>query len=238
MKYLIFSILSVLLIVGCHKDDYYQDTGLHSPNFKGNMLDYIDSRTADERDIFDTLRQVISIAGLEDDFRNRKFTYFATPDPCIGLAVDQLNTYLYNTGKDSVRYLDEINPEVWKRLLQGYMLNGELGLLQFYQIDTLNLGAYPGQLYQTLSLDELNVGSIYQAAVSGDMSIIYQGPRKLLISYLPGGSSIRWINVTIASSNIKPTNGVVHVVNYKDHVLGFSSNRFISLVTEYGINYK
>lgn len=246
MQKVIYMLLGGLLFLNsCNKDEYYTDSGIHNPVFNGDMLSYIDSRSKDPKDIFDTLRTVITLAGLEDDFKNKNMTFFAPPDPCIGKAIDALNEQLYLNARDSVTRLDQIKPEAWRRLLQGYMLNGDMGLVDFNQIDTANLSVYNGQQYQALNGDPLNVGVVYHDAVTKNtngqetMRLKYKGPRQILISYVPEYTteSIFWVNAFISSSNIKPNNGRVHVINYNRHLLGFTTLRFNDIVNEYGIEY-
>lgn len=246
MKKLLYTVCAaVICFASCGKDEYYTDSGVHDPKFNGDMLDYIYSRSNDPIDIFDTLRTIIELAGLEEDFKTKDVTFFAPPDPCIGKAIDALNEYLYLNAKDSVKRLDQIKPEAWKRLLQGYMINGDRGLVDFSQIDTANLSVYSGQQFESLSGDPLNVGVVYHDAVTTNtsgqeiMRLKYKGPRQIMVSYVPvyTTESFYWNNALIASSNIKPDNGRVHVINYNRHVLGFTTLRFINTVNEYGIEY-
>jgi hypothetical protein len=61
-----------------------------------------------------------------------------------------------------------------------------------------------------------------------------------MISFIPDFTKPKsgWINSFISSSNIQPTNGRVHVINYNRHTFGFDPFRFTSMAREYGIDYK
>jgi len=82
---------------------------------------------------------------------------------------------------------------------------------------------------------------VYNDAVNGpkeDQVIIkYAGYRQLMISYIPDLSKPKsfWINALVSSSDINPTNGIVHALKFTNHYFGFSPNRFIALAIENGI---
>ncbi|NGM62158.1 hypothetical protein G5B30_09550 [Sphingobacterium sp. SGG-5] len=245
-KLLIYFTFAGLLIAACNKEDYYQDSGIHDAVFNGDMMDYLDSKAKRPIDLFDTLVQVIRHAGMEDVFRNEQITFFAVPDPSINSTLAALNVFLYSSGQDTVKSFRSVKPEVWRYFLSQYIIRGDYGLIDFPQVDTTKLQSFSGQLYQTYNVDEpLNVGVIYHNLQNDgpDNSIIevpYKGPRQIMISYIPDFAEPKrnWINTLIASSNIKPDNGRVHVINYNRHTFGFNTIKFILMAREYGIDYE
>jgi len=235
-----------LLATACNKDDYYRDSGTHDPAFSGSTMEYLDAKAKRPIDLFDTLVQVIRYAGMEDVFRNEQVTFFAVPDPSINRSLDQLNTFLYLSGQDTIKSFRAVKPEVWKYFLSQYVIRGDYGLIDFPQVDTLALFAFPGQLYETYNAEEpLNVGVVYHhlendGPDNSKITIPYKGPRQILISHIPDFAEPKknWINNFIASSNIKTDNGRVHVINYNRHSFGFESIKFILMAIERGIDYQ
>jgi len=240
-KILIIPLLFVLLASSCSKNDYFNDSGTHRPNFDGNMMEYFNAHAKDSTSLFDSLITIIKLAELETTVSNEQITFFAPTDPSIGKAVKSLNNRLFSTGQDTIKYLSEIDSRAWKRILQGYIIKGDLGLVDFPQVDTLDINAFGGRLYQSLDTDLIvNVGAVYHDLKNGNVVIKYKGPRQLLLSFIPDMSrpTSSWRNAYVASSNIQPTNGRLHVLRFYDHQFGFTESRFTDLVLEYGINYK
>lgn len=238
--YFLPSLLILLIGFSCSKD-YFDDSGTHKAKFDGNMLQYLQVNGQDERGLFDSLLTVINLAGLENTVANDKITFFAPTDFSIGYAIRQLNLRLFNDGQDTVTQLSEVDGRVWKKILEGYMIKGNLGIVDFPQVDTMELNAFPGALYQTLDEDlTMNVGVVFHDLKNDGVTIKYQGPRQLVYSYIPDMSNPKsfWINGYVSTSNIEPTNGRLHVIRYLDHQLGFTPFRFADLAIEYGINYK
>lgn len=240
-KLIIYFIFLIILITACKKESYYQDSGVHEIAFDGNIMEYLDSKAKRPIDLFDTLVQVIRHAGMEEVFREDQITFFAVPDPSINKSLHALNDHLYFSGQDTIKSFKEVKPEVWRYFLSQYVIKGDYGLIDFPQVDTLALFAFPGQLYQSYNPEEpLNVGVVYHDLVNDETKIDYKGPRQILISHIPDFSEPKkwWINTFIASSNIKPKNGRVHVINYNRHSFGFETYKFIRMATEQGIDYE
>lgn len=242
MKRLFFllAVLFMILSWSCNKKDYFDDSGTHKANYDGTMLQYIEARSHNTNDLFDTLLMVIKLAGMENTIANEQITFFAPTDPSIKSAIRRLNEELFSTGQDTILDLTEVDSRVWKKMLQGYIIQGNLGLVDFPQVDTVALNAFGGRLYQTLDPDLIiNIGTVFHDLRNGGVTIKYQGARQLLYSFIPDISrpTIAWRNAYIATSNIAPTNGRLHVIRYLDHQFGFSSTRFNELAIEYGIKY-
>ncbi|EDM33856.1 hypothetical protein PBAL39_03267, partial [Pedobacter sp. BAL39] len=79
------------------------------------------------------------------------------------------------------------------------------------QIDANQLTIFPGQSYYAINNTVSNIGVEY-----GDVGgVKYLGYRRLRISYIPDVSrpTEGWREVLVSSSDIQPTNGVVHVLD-------------------------
>lgn len=238
--YFLTFIAALLMLASCSKD-YFDDSGVHKAKFDGNMLQYLEQHGADKRSVFDSLLTIVKLAGLENAIANEQITFFAPPDPTIGRAINYLNERLFTAGQDTVTDLSEVDSRVWKKMLQGYIIQGNLGIVDFPQVDTMEVNAFSGRLYQTKDEDLIvNIGTVFHDLKNDGVSIKYQGPRQLLLSYIPDMSTPTnfWVNSYVATSNIEPTNGRLHVLRYIDHTFGFTGYRFSDLAIEYGINYK
>ncbi len=229
----LFVLMAMILGSGCKKYEHYIDTGVNNAKFDGNILQYLQSKPL----YFDTLTQVIKLAGMEDVFKNENITFFAAADPSIDASIRSLNTYLSLTGKDSVKTLSDIKPKAWKEILSMYIFKGTNRLKDYRQVDTLALDTYSGQGYLSYNEKPLNIGVIFNDAVNGTTRVKYAGYRQLMISYIPDLSKPKsnWINAPVSSSDINPTNGIVHALQFSNHAFGFDKNRFILIALENGI---
>ena len=54
----------------------------------------------------------------------------------------------------------------------------------------------------------------------------YAGPRQILYSYVNDFASMDMINAYVASCDIQPFNGVVHVIRFTNHNFGFDREIF------------
>lgn len=220
-----------VLFNSCHKD-YFQDTGKHMPTYDGTIMDYIKSR----KDVFNSLDTIIHLAGLETKLTQPDITFFAPGDPSIRKTIYALNRHLFLNGRDTVSSLTEIDGNIWKEYLSKYIFDGTFGLLDIPQIDTLNLDAFAGQSYVSISGVNMNIGVNYnnvEATNSQDQTQIvrYAGYRQLFLSLIRNSSSITvsgaLINAPVATSNIRMQNGYIHALEYRRHNFGFDSFAFI-----------
>jgi len=228
-------IMSVLLLVGagCQKQDYFHNTGKHTSNFNGTVLDYLKSKPG----TWDSINKIIKLAGMEDVFNKESITFFAPDDSCVRRTLVALNQQLDRDGKQQVTKLEQISPLVWKNQLSRYLFKKSKSMNDYPQLDPSNLSAYPGQIYTSYLGDLMNVGVIYNDAGG----VMYAGYRQLRLSYIPSISAPRdyntWYTATVATVNVAPTNGFVHVLNYSNHSFGFDTNQFIEEVIDKGITY-
>ncbi len=243
MKQLFFLPILVLIIFSaCKKNSYYEDTGINDPRFNGTIMDYLKSDTL----YFDTLVRVVKYAGLEASLTKDQLTFFAPPDPCFKKILDAVNDFQVKVGAGSVTRFEQIKPEVWRQFLQMYIFPGNRGLKDYTQVDTLALDTYKGALFESVSQAPMNIGVIYNDAVSGDPNTVggatilkYKGYRQLMLSYVPDQAYpySSWVNAVVAASDVAPANGRVHRLRYTTHTFGFDPFRFILLAREKGIDY-
>jgi len=233
----------LLLLNACKRDEYYIDGGRANPDYQGSMLQYL----KDKKVPFDTVAQIVKLAGMEDQFSKENFTFFAFDDDVIKRTIGDihtndrnknprllsLNQLLYEAGKDTVKTLDQISPQIWRKYLQRYMFKGVNALKDYPQIDMDLKSIYPGALHYDYNNDVSNIGVVYNSA----NGIKYIGYRQLVFSYIPDISkpNDNWYISYIASSDIKPTNGMVHSLRYQGAYLGFSLGEFFNDVYNTGL---
>ncbi len=199
----------LLLLSSCAKDDYFVDGGKAKAEYDGTILQYLESHPK-----FDTIAQIVKLAGLEDAFTKEEITFFAPTDEVIkrtigNLDVGGLNADLYRAGKDTIVVLADVPAAIWKRHLMKYMLKGKYLLKDFPQLDFDLRPLYPGGYYFGYNDDLYNIGVVYNRS----NGIKYAGYRQLSMSYVPDPSNPNsFISAAVASSDIQPTNGVVHAL--------------------------
>jgi hypothetical protein len=237
MKKLIMICAALLLLLNaCKRDEYYIDGGKANPDYPGNMLQYLQAKKVP----FDTVAQIIKLAGMEQQFSTQDFTFFAFDDDVIKKTIGNIHTFektknprllslnqlLYESGKDTVKTLDQIDPAIWKKYLQGYMFKGINRLKDYPQIDLGLRSIYPGALYYDYNNNVANIGVNFNDA----NGVKYIGYRQLVFSHIPDVSKPNddWSTNFISSSDIKPTNGVVHTLNYTGHYIGFDIGEFFN----------
>ncbi|MBZ4188304.1 fasciclin domain-containing protein [Niabella beijingensis] len=242
MKKIILPALIVVLLTAACKKSSFEDSGVNDPRFNGTIMEYLESDPL----YFDTLVRVVKYAGLEETLRKENLTFFAPPDPCFKKILDAVNDYQLTLGADSVTRFEQVKPEVWKQFLDIYLFPGNRGLKDYTQVDTLALDTYKGALFESVNTTPMNIGVIYNDAVSGDPNTVggstiikYKGYRQLMLSYVPDEAFpySNWINAVVAASDIAPTNGRVHRLRYMTHIFGFDPFRFIQAARERGIDY-
>ncbi|WP_312789965.1 fasciclin domain-containing protein [Sphingobacterium sp.] len=234
-KYTFLLLMAVSLFSACKKEDYI-DTGIHEAKFNGTIWNYLESRP----DLFDTLMVALKVAKLDDVLKNDDVTFFAPPDPCILKSVWILNQQLFRSGQDSITKLEQVRPEVWRKYLSRYIFKGKYVAKDYRQIDTLNLAAFSGGVYKNIAGDDMNIGVLYNDVISknessgGTQVIKYAGYRQLYLNF-PYTFSVPeelqdflvpYITAPVATSDIQPTNGVLHVLQFSKHSFGFQSYSF------------
>lgn len=226
-KSIFFIGLLLLTISSCKRDEYYLDGGRANPVFEGNILQYLESDAK-----FDTIAQIVKLAGMEEVFTNENITFFCPTDEVVRRTIGQLNTgglntFLFALGKDTIKTLADIQPEIWQKYLSRYVFKGSYLLKDYPQIDFDLKPIYPGAFYYSYNNDLANIGVVYNSA----NGVQYVGYRQLSFSYLPDPSDPdNFIPAAVATSDVQPANGVVHVLALTLY------NRIGDVVTDDGAN--
>ncbi|WP_214073644.1 fasciclin domain-containing protein [Mucilaginibacter sp. dw_454] len=226
-KYILPVVSAAVLIVtvsSCSKDNYYKDGGTVDPHFKGTILQYLQSNPQ-----FDTIAKIVHLAGMDTLFSTTKqtLTFFAPTDEVIrttigavhttvpdlqgGPGYTALNQILFNAGKDTIQTLDEIPAATWRKYLMRYVFKGSYLLKDYPQLDFTLRPLFPGGYYQGYNGDLANIGVVYATA----NTVRYSGYRQLCIaSVTDPGNPQNYYNgaAAVSSSDIQPTNGVIHTL--------------------------
>lgn len=228
-KVVTFICVTSIYVTSCSKDDYYTDGGRAVAEFDGSIMDYLDSKPRE----FDTIVQIIRLAGMEEKFSTEEFTFFAPRDEDIKSLIgdvntDGLNNQLFRLGLDTVKVLSDVDSVIWNFYLHRHIFNGKNKLADYPQVDYNLMSVYGGQNYSSQGDAVFNIGVEYNDAVSSDGNSVlkYMGYRQLNIGYIQNLSEPMLFNaIPVASSDIQPTNGVVHVLNYVDSQFGFNDGQ-------------
>jgi len=240
--------LAALLLIGqaclssCERDDYYVDGGLANPVFNGTVLEYLDSRPQ-----LDTIGQIVRLAGLETTFNTDEFTFFSPSDVNVTQLIGRVNyqgndpgwmgnganQQLYNLGLDTIQTLADVDSAIWRKYLERYLFRGKHKLMDYPQVDFEVLSTFGGQNYYAYNNTVSNIGVVFHDAVTDEGKVTesrlkYMGYRQLHISYIPNVSTPEsWITAPVASSDIQPDNGVVHVLDFTSRGFGFDPQEVI-----------
>ncbi|HEU0227792.1 MAG TPA: hypothetical protein VFQ86_08645 [Arachidicoccus soli] len=230
-----FILICMLLLVlsSCQKQKYYYDTGLSKAAYNGTVMDYLENNPYH---LFDSVVKVIKLAGMENVFQSDSITFFAPADTCIYASIANLNSQLVSRGKDTISDLAQLSPEFWKEEISLYLFSGVHRLKDYPQIDPSNMQVFPGGYYPSYNGKVMHVGVIFNT-VNG---VQYAGYRQLMIDYFTGSTPptgyLTW-QTLVASSDINPSNGIVHVLQYPSHFFGFNPSDFANEAIAKGIDY-
>lgn len=232
--FVIILMIIPLFLNNCTDDSYLIDGGTSNPYYDGTIMEFLKSRSPGsdpKNDYFSDLIKIIEIADMEEVFEKENITFFAPTNWSIRRSMDVLNGEWYLMGNDSIKDLKQIKSSVWKEYLSMYILKDKYLLKDIPQIDTTAIAAYPGQTYISYGGLPMNAGVVY-----GDANgVKYAGPRQIIYSYIYDITTSDMLNAYIATSNIQPNNGVVHVINLTNHAFGFESRSFAMRAREEGI---
>lgn len=203
----------ILLIVAagmssCQKSkDYYLDSGQANPYFRGTIVDYLNAKPF----YFDSVVVAVKLAGLDSILATDSVTFFAPTDRFIMRLINDINDRLFNLQYDTIRTLQDVPGNIWRKYLTRYMFHGANQLKDYPQIDYDLLVNYPGQGYLSWDGTPMNVGVVYY----NNNGVKYVGYRQLSIAYIPDVSrpTSNWSINYVASCNILTDNGVVHVLS-------------------------
>lgn len=228
IKYVFLLFVWTICLCSCGKDEYYTDGGRAVAEFEGSMMDYLDAKPRE----FDTIAQIVRLAGLEGKFTNEEFTFFAPRDEDIksligSLTAGGLNSSLYSLGLDTIKVLSDVDPAIWNFYLHRHIFNGKNKLADYPQVDYNLMNVYGGQNYQSQGDAVCNIGVLFNDARSSDGTSVlrYMGYRQLHIAYIPDLARPDVFSpIRIASSDIQPRNGVVHVLDYTQAGFGYADS--------------
>lgn len=227
---IVFASLTICTVASSCQDDYLEDTGTHRAEYPGTIYDYL--RTFPDSTYFRDLVDIIDYAGLRSTLEDSTVTFFAPTDRSIRGSVNFLSQRLYrNMGRDSIRSLRQIRPEVWRRFLSEYIIRDRYTLRDIPQIDTTKVEAYPGQGYYSLGGTPMNIGVVYYSAAG----VEYAGARQIIYSYVVNPQEHEYLNAYVATCDIQPRNGVLHVLRWTDHSFAFTRQRFAAAAINEGI---
>lgn len=219
----------VMMFTSCSKE-YYIDGGVHDATYDGNIREFLESRP----ELFDSLVKIIDLTehGSLLESPQANITFFAPTNQSIIKTIQTLNRQLYSRAQDTILDVRQVSPEVWNKYLARYIFRDKYLLKDYPQLDTLDILTYPGQGYLSIGGEAVNIGAFYNDVVStnsaGVQQIVkYAGYRQIIIDY----------NNPVATSDLQPNNGVVHVLNFFRHSFGFSSYGFATDAINQGIIY-
>ncbi|MGF7231729.1 fasciclin domain-containing protein, partial [Arachidicoccus sp.] len=212
--------LILSIFVSCKKDKYYYDSGVIDPHYSGTIMQYLESKPLQ----FDTLVQIIKLANLYDTLNTHTLTLFAPGDSSISRTIHYLDNYLQSSGKPIITNLDQIKPEIWHKYLAMYIFKDKKLLADYPQVDFQNLAAFPGGYFNSLDGQLMNIGVVYNSSAG----VAYQGYRQLYLNYFPDLSVpyAGLITDAVASSDIQPTNGVIHALQFPNNYFGYDPDNF------------
>jgi len=203
IKNTLLGLFALCAATACN-DKYYEDGGLANPNYKGTMLNFLETHPK-----FDTIAKVVRLAGLEKEFSQDDFTFFAPTDQSVKLLIRNINLNLSMTGRDTIVSLDEIDASSWKKAIQGHMFAGINRMKDYYQVDLFNKSLYPGQYYKAFNDKIVNIGVDYSNA----NGVQYAGVRRVYFSYIPDYNQMTsWYTFAVQTHDLKPQNGIVHAL--------------------------
>lgn len=194
MKKLAIIILSLLWLHSCSTDWNFEDTGLAQAHFDGNMYAYFQSNPYD----WDSVRVMIEHAGLTELFSgSEKITFFGPTNISIRKWMNQNQI-------PSIRSLDKAD---CKKKLLDCVLKGNFLLDDIPEGDFINQEKLGGKDYIMESGITVWIYQ-YKSTYGG---IQHTGPGTIYLR--------RNVSTEVASSDIQPTNGVVHALSY-NYVFG------------------
>lgn len=224
--------IGIVLFAACGQDDYYTDGGRVNPQFDGSIMAYLDAHPIQ----LDTIAEIVRLAGLEEVFNTEEFTFFAPRDEEIKELIGQVNyigddplltqtganQLLYDLGLDTIRTLADVDSAIWRKYMERYMFRGRKLLKDYPQVDFDVINTFGGQNYFAYNNTVSNIGVVFNDAVTDEgkpteTRLKYMGYRQLYISYIWNISDpdpINWEQHRVSSSDIQPTNGVVHVLDF------------------------
>ena len=192
MKKMIFIISVLISTVGCSTNWNFENTGLAEEHFDGNMYKYLKSDSYN----WDSIRLIIERAELVPLFEGDEAITF------MGPTNHSVRKWMNSQGFTRV---NEIEKEVCIQMVKDHLFAGKILRDDIAWGQPVTQEA--GKVYTTLSGKE-----IWMCVLRDNYGSVIEGGAKVI--YLRGR-----VATDVASSNIQPTNGVVHSLNY-NYVFG------------------
>lgn len=211
---LFYSLLSLILVSGCTKDNGYYNESVNKVTYDGTILEYLQSKPG----VFDSLLKVLDRTKMQAVLAsNDKYTFFAPTNQSFQLAIENLN----NTRRESdkpLEYLANVDLLQLDTMMAQYLIKG------FYPSDSM-------MMKDGIQLHDFKYKRTMNAKLTTATSSGFESGGPKVIEYLDTKNSQftrNWITATTASINIEAKNGMIHVVS-PNHVFGF--NDFVTRLT-------
>lgn len=201
--------IGVLFIVGC-SDKYFADGGNqpidHSGALGVSTMEYLKSHNE-----FDTLSRLITLTGLEEAVNSKGNTFLAPRD----YSIHNYFKLIFPDPENQPETLDAIPQEEIDKItqiLKDYIIPNEeivrSKLLTTYSYVT----TYGGKKARFNIVQEDYLGNINMGA----KFIIFS------LNTSPTGQPERYQSIQVATSDLRSTNGVLHLLNSNTHIFGFN----------------
>jgi hypothetical protein len=209
----IFIILAVVLGLYACDDEYLNDGGISDAHVNMTTYDFLKSHPE-----LDTLALLIERGGFVDAV-NATSTLFATNNSSINKYVNTILAELRQDDPNAEFTVDSIPVDTLKKYLGGYIF-GEL-----ITRDDLN---EDGQIYDAIDGEERKVSleliSTYNNWLSTPADIVYFTFKNEEWDDLDIPGDVPDDKVTVRTSNILTTNGVVHVLQGNHTLFNYKTN--------------
>jgi hypothetical protein len=221
-KLIFFS--AIVSFICCQKNPYI-DTGVFKNDYKGTTMDFLESRP----ELFDTLVRVIKHSKIDTDLDKQGRTYFAPANRCIRMALQSLKWRLESSGRKNITKVEDIDAEIWKDFLGIYLFDGVWMANDIPQLDENDLNRFSGQDILSVNNRNMRLGVVREDIYKDGQIIKYAGYRRLKIASLDyTNSSGQVMYSTVATSDIKTSTGVLHVLRFDWHEFGFNTSYFVN----------
>ncbi|PWJ57051.1 fasciclin domain-containing protein [Dyadobacter jejuensis] len=200
---------TVLFSFGC-SDEYFTDGGVQADltgTLNVSTMDYLQSEPAK----FDTLVSLIKLCGLETEISTPGSTFLAPQDYSIHNFFKLL--YPDETKWPALTDLSEEEKSAITQILRNYIIPDQeierSGLSPAYSYATTQGGKTARfNLIRTDYIGNVNMGAAF---------IVFA------LDVSPEGSSVeRFQSVTVVTSGLRSTNGMIHILDPNTHIFGFN----------------
>lgn len=203
-------LLSLLIVVGCKKT-YFNTASKVPVDLSGNLnmstVDYLKSHP----ETFDTLATLIKLTGLEEAVNAKGNTFFAPRD----YSIHNFFKLLYPDPQKQPATLDAI-PQA--------DMDGIASVLKNYIIPNQQITR--GSLATTYSYATTYGGrkARFNIITSDYLGNVNMGAKSIVFSLnVSAVSSVEiYQPVTVATADLKSTNGIVHILDSSTHIFGFN----------------